>query len=248
VSSLSPLARKPDPACPVRLFCFPYAGAGAALYARWPKILQHGVNVCPVELPGRGYRAREATAGDLCELARELAAELLPFLDRPFAFCGYSMGALIAFEATRALHQRGNSLPSHLFLAARAAPHLPAHPRRPRPDMPDAQLLSTLTAHYGRGIDPQLLEDAELVDYLLRVLRADLSILDRYRFESCVPLTTPVTVLGGERDSSVAAQSLTAWREHTQGEFSVHTFANRQHFFLEEEQPSICRLIEKALA
>jgi len=243
----APLSRAVDPESSARLFCFPYAGAGASIYARWHKTLEARIGVCPVELPGRGYRAREACAGDLCALARELAAQLLPFLDRPFVFCGYSMGALIAFETARELQRLGSALPRHLFLAARAAPHLPAHPNRPRPGMPDAELLGRLTSHYGRGIHPELLQDAELVGYLLGVLRADLHILDTYRYEAGAPLPAPLTVLGGARDPSLSSGALSAWQQHTRAEFRLHTFTDRQHFFLEEEQPQICRLIEATL-
>lgn len=245
---MSPLSRAPDPAGRMRLFCFPYAGAGASIYARWPKVLRHGLGVCPVELPGRGSRQREQCANDLRQLSRQLAQQLLPHLDRPFAFYGYSMGALLAFEAARELVRLSAPLPQHLFMTARAAPHLPAHPNRPRPDMADALLLGTLSSHYGRGIHPELLTDAQLVVHLLRLLRADLTILDQYVYEPGPPLPTPLTALGGAADPSVSTPALSAWRQHTQAPFRLHTFAQRQHFFLEEEQQELCKLVEETLS
>jgi medium-chain acyl-[acyl-carrier-protein] hydrolase len=42
------------PAARLRLFCFPYAGSGAAIYRDWPAGFPPSIEVCAVELPGRG--------------------------------------------------------------------------------------------------------------------------------------------------------------------------------------------------
>lgn len=41
------------------LFCFPYAGGGASVYARWAKTYPETVEVCPIQLPGRENRLRD---------------------------------------------------------------------------------------------------------------------------------------------------------------------------------------------
>ena len=46
------------------------------------------------------------------------------FSDCPFAFLGHSMGAIVAYETARRLRAIGADQPVHLFLSARAAPHL----------------------------------------------------------------------------------------------------------------------------
>ena len=61
----------------------------------------------PVQLPGRGSRVREAPLADVPTLVEEIIKALLPFLNCDFAFFGHSMGALIAFELSRALRDRG---------------------------------------------------------------------------------------------------------------------------------------------
>ena len=43
----------------LRLVCFPFAGGTAALYRRWRDALPATVEVCAVELPGRGLRIGE---------------------------------------------------------------------------------------------------------------------------------------------------------------------------------------------
>ena len=59
----------------MRLFCFPYAGGGATLYRDWAAHLPAGVQVIPVELPGRGARLREppfVNIAPLCEALTEV--------------------------------------------------------------------------------------------------------------------------------------------------------------------------------
>src|SRR3982750_485989 len=82
----------------VRLFCFPYAGGGTSIFHSWPGKLPPGVEVCAIQLPGRGRRLWEKPFSQMPALVSALTQELSDFLDRPFAFFGHSMGALIAFE------------------------------------------------------------------------------------------------------------------------------------------------------
>ncbi len=53
------LGPPPDPSAKVRLFCFPYAGAGASVFHGWQAALRGGIAVCPVQPPGRENRLRE---------------------------------------------------------------------------------------------------------------------------------------------------------------------------------------------
>src|SRR5437868_14379522 len=89
----------------LRLFCFPYAGGSSAIYHAWQRHLPPSVEVCAVELPGRGGRHREEPFDRIEPLVEALAQALLPYLDRPFAFFGHSMGSLLSFELARLLRR-----------------------------------------------------------------------------------------------------------------------------------------------
>src|SRR4051812_16116409 len=82
----------------IRLFCFPYAGGGAILFRRWQDSFTRSIRICPVQLPGRGNRIQETPFTSVEPLADVLTQVLLPYLDRPFAFFGHSMGGIICFE------------------------------------------------------------------------------------------------------------------------------------------------------
>src|SRR5262245_25838037 len=108
----------------VRLFCFPHAGGGASLFRGWADGLPDAVEVCPVQLPGRETRFREPPFLCLEPLIEALATALRPHLDRPFAFFGHSLGALVAFELARRLGRAEGPQPVHLFVSGCAAPQI----------------------------------------------------------------------------------------------------------------------------
>ena len=95
----------PRPAARLRLICLPFAGGGAAAYRPWLKHLPSDIEMCLVQLPGRETRMRETPYTRLDELVTDLVPALEPFLDRPYALFGHSMGALTAYELTRRLKQ-----------------------------------------------------------------------------------------------------------------------------------------------
>ena len=76
---------KPRPEARVRLFCIPYAGAGASVFRTWPDDLPADVEVLAIQLPGRESRIREAPLGTLSDLLPKVSAVIAPLLDRPFA-------------------------------------------------------------------------------------------------------------------------------------------------------------------
>lgn len=82
----------------LRLFCFSYAGGGASTFRSWSTNLTSEVEVCPIEFPGHERRIAEHPFERLKPLVNELGCALLPYLNKPFAFFGHSMGGLVSFE------------------------------------------------------------------------------------------------------------------------------------------------------
>src|SRR5438105_324520 len=120
---------QPRPRADVRLLCLPYAGGGAALFRTWADALPPTIEICPVQLPGRETRFREPAISRWDPLLGQLAEALAPYLDRPFAFFGHSMGALLAFELAHRLRTHYGLRPTHLFASGCAAPHVRSQDR-----------------------------------------------------------------------------------------------------------------------
>ncbi|MDQ2886090.1 MAG: thioesterase domain-containing protein [Chloroflexota bacterium] len=223
----------------LRLFCLPYAGGGAALFRLWADNLPTEVEVCPIFLPGRERRMREAPFKRLQPLVETLAHELQPFMDVPFAFFGHSMGALISFELIR--HLRKNQLPGpvHLFASSFRAPQLPDR-NPPLHQLSDADIIAMLT-RIG-GTPPSVLQHAELMKMLIPIMRADFELCETYVYAPEPPLDCPITAFGGEQDMLVSLPELEAWHIQTQGPFSVKLFQG-DHFFLQNQQDALLQAL-----
>ena len=235
---------KPNVDAKMRLFCLPFAGGGASTYHSWPRAFPHEVEIRALQLPGRESRMREPRFTVAAALADVLAQAIEPYLDRPFAFFGYSMGALLAFEAARALRRRGQALPAQLFVAAMRAPHVrglvPPLSRLPR-----EELLREVRRHYE---PPEAtFEIPELVDVLLPVLRDDMALVDDYRYVPEPPLACAIDAYVGSRDRSVPVEAAARWREQSAGEFALSVLPGG-HFFLQEALPRLQREVAARLS
>ena len=109
---------KPNPAARLRLFCLPYAGGGASLFRDWGQALPDSVEVCAIQLPGREDRIAETPFRQVEDLLPVLLEKLRPYLDRPIAFFGHSMGAFLSYELARALTEEHRG-PAHPASARR---------------------------------------------------------------------------------------------------------------------------------
>ncbi len=227
-----------------RLFCFPYAGAGGAIFRRWPDHLPADVEVCVPGLPGRDARLDEPPAAAMGPLIASLAREMLGSTDPPYALFGHSMGAFIAFDLARELSRLGRP-PSHLLVSAQRGPQLP-HKAPPIFDLPDDQFLAGVLARFA-NIPKQVLEQKELMAVLLRTLRADFTLTEAYRYRAIGRLPCPITAFGGDKDRHIVREDLAAWAAETTNRFRLYLLPGG-HFFLDEAREELLTLIRRALA
>jgi len=161
----------------MRLFCFPYAGGNAAAFQKWHRAFPDSIEVCSLQYPGRGNRMREPAFTNAIPLAHDVARALTSLLDLPFAFFGHSMGGLIAFEVAREFRRKQLPLPLHLFVSSVRAPQFPNRDRI-APDMPEPQFKEELRRL--NGTPNEVLENKELMNLMLPMLRADFSVAHTY--------------------------------------------------------------------
>ena len=219
------------------MFLFPYAGSGASVYHPWSRALAGApIEVRAVQLPGRENRLAETPFETMPALIPALADQIEPLLDRPFAFFGHSMGSLVAFELARELERRGRGGPEWLAVSGANAPHVPGA-ETPLHQLPDDELVKAVAERY-QGIPAQVLAHKELLELILPTLRADLTLIETYRFEESLPLQCPITALAGEADRYVTSDKLARWREMTAGTFAMRLFAG-DHFYLHERRDEV---------
>jgi medium-chain acyl-[acyl-carrier-protein] hydrolase len=230
---------KPNPYAELRLFCFPYAGGSALVYRQWQHVLPATIEICPVQLPGRGARLHEPPFKSLGPLVESIARALFPYVDKPFAFFGHSMGAIIIYELARLLRAEGHKGPEHLFVSGRRAPHLESR-EPPLFNLPDAEFFQELR-RLG-GTPTEVLEHPELMQIMEPLLRADFSVAENYVHSEGEPLDCPITVFGGLQDEFTNRDDLEGWRRHTSAPCTIRMF-NGGHFFLNTAQPLLLRVL-----
>lgn len=235
---------RPNPRARLRLFCFPFAGGGASSYRGWPAHLPADIEVAAIQLPGREERLREPAFTSASELCARLVAVLAPYLDRPFALFGHSMGALLAFELTRVLRTIGRTAPVHLFVSAHCGPRK-AHCLPPVIGMPDRELVR-LIRRLG-GTRDEVLEDGDVMRLMLPLLRADLTVCETYSYVAAEPLACPISAFGGILDQVVRRADVLAWGAETHGGFQARMFPGG-HFFLDDVKPRLLQAITGDLA
>jgi medium-chain acyl-[acyl-carrier-protein] hydrolase len=226
----------------LRLFCLPYAGGGASIFRPWLDALPADVELCGVQLPGRENRLGEAAYTRLVPLVQALADALLPYLDRPFAFYGHSMGTLLSFELARQLRRMGKRLPVSLYLAAYRAPHLP-NPNIKIYHLPTEVFKVVLRAD---GIPETILQNEELMQAILPTLRADFELCDTYVYQEEPPLDCPFAIFGGSDDVRVQAADLELWSQHS-SLLCSQTILPGSHFFLHSSQNLLLDALSREL-
>jgi medium-chain acyl-[acyl-carrier-protein] hydrolase len=234
---------KPNPQAALRLFCFPYSGAGASVYYKWAELLPAALEICAVQLPGRETRLTEPLFEHIDPLIVRLADALLPALKPPFAFFGHSMGALISYELSRYLQRRHNIQPQRLLVSGHGAPQLPER-EPPIHNLPEPEFVARLREL--DGTPEAVLEHAELRALLLPILRADFAICETYAHAPGDLLDCPISAFGGLQDRYVTRANLQAWQKLTRGPLSVRMFPGG-HFYLNQNQALLLRAIAQDL-
>jgi medium-chain acyl-[acyl-carrier-protein] hydrolase len=226
-----------NPGAEIRLFCLPHAGGGASAYSMWLSALPSFVELCPIQMPGRETRIREPLFTSLPPLVSAIAESLFPHLDKPFALFGHSMGAKLAFELTRLLRREHGPKPLHLFVSGHGAPQI-LSTEPPIHTLPDDEFIREVQRY--EGMPQEILESAELMRYILPILRADFSINETYVYTDEPPLSSPITAYGGLRDEGAPRADIEAWREQTTSSFEFRMFPGG-HFFLQTESRLVLR-------
>lgn len=230
---------KPNPRASIRLFCFPFAGGAAGAFRSWAPALPSSLELCLVQLPGRETRAGEPFFNRLRPLVESFVRAADRYFDEPFAFVGHSMGALIAFETTRRLRSLGRPLPRHLFVSSFRSPRVPS--REPRlHEAPDDHFLKRLRAM--GGTPPAVIENAELMELFMPVLRADFAVCGTYEYHPEPPLDCPISVFGGRTDTYTPPEDLDRWREETTRGFSLDVF-DGGHFYMDTGRARLLEMV-----
>src|SRR5262249_13714584 len=145
----------------------------------------------------------------------------------------------IAFEFARALRRDGCPAPARLFVSGCRAPHLP-DPDPPLYSRNDAEFVRELKRLNGISLD--VLENAEFMQIIIPLLRADFQLCDTYCCDTEEPLDCPIVAFGGLDDRKATRDQVRSWQRHTRGRFAVRMLPG-DHFFVKSSKVELLRAI-----
>jgi surfactin synthase thioesterase subunit len=189
-----------------------------------------------VGLPGRDARLAEAPHTSMDGLVEDVVERVQPLLGRRLTLFGHSMGALVAFELARRLRETGAAAPERLVVSGCEAPSV--RTSRGLHLLEGAELLERM----GGGRDRTLLE------LMLPTLRADLTLVETYRYRSSAPLECPITAFAWSDDDMADAGSIAEWARETHGGFELERLRGRHLSLVEDPDELLVRLVPKLVS
>ncbi|WP_246844226.1 type I polyketide synthase [Hydrocoleum sp. CS-953] len=238
---------KPKPNASTRLFCFHPWGASASIYQQWSDALPPEIEVLPIQLPGRQRRLQEQPFTDFASLIEVLADVLSPYLDKPFAFFGHSMGAFIAFELAYFLEEKHNLKPMQLFLSGVVPPSDNTLLEKIE-SLSEAERLNYLLEI--SEIPKTISEDPSLFNELMNIFKADFQLLKSYYYHYVEkkPLNCPISSFSGVDDNTLSDRQLSHWSEYTNSNLKIDRIPGKHMFmFLKDSQKLLLELISQEL-
>lgn len=229
----------------VKLFCIPYAGGLAAAYNSWRPYLSPGITLHPLELSGRGRRLGEPLSTDVSGTVRDLLEQVKPELDGgPFAVLGHSLGAILAYELVKMIHNELQLDPVHVFFSGRSPLHLAGEGSRHL--LPDDEFLDYLVG-LG-GISPELQQHDDLLKMFLPITRSDMQMVENYHLsvDKIIPVHSNLSVLFGQEDTMDNLKQLEHWALYSEADCRIEGFPGG-HFFVTHNASEVVAFINKTL-
>jgi surfactin synthase thioesterase subunit len=227
----------------ITLIALAHAGGSAKALSSFRPHLPASIELCPLDLPGRGSRFKEPLMVARQPLVEQLAAEIAGSIQMPYAIFGHSLGGMLAFELAHALMRRGMPAPRALCVAAAPAPCSQGRRRPPETWNTDQSLMASMRK-LG-GTPPELFDHPELLELFLPIVRADFRLCDDTPEQPLGPLPCPIHVYAGRNDK-IELEALQGW-QHVASRAHSLTFFQGDHFFVRTYTRELCALMAEHL-
>ena len=226
----------------IKTFLLPYSGASKYSYAAYVKSAPSFLEMIPIEIPGRGARAGEEPLTNIHKIVDDVFKQVKKDLWSPYAIYGHSLGSLLGYLLTHKILQAGLSAPLHLFFTGCVAPSLRY---RGLVDhlLPRDKFIERIKELEGSPND--ILNNQELMDFFLPILRADFQAASEFQYENKPPFDVDMTILIGSDDEASYEEAL-AWQKETRKKIEVKTLPGN-HFFIFDHTQEIMEMLAKKI-
>ncbi|WP_410512435.1 thioesterase domain-containing protein [Paenibacillus sp. BR2-3] len=231
----------------IKLLCFGYAGSSAQFYKSWRADLHHDMEIVPIELPGRGPRINDQLCYEMDTIVKDAYRQVSQVLSESacqYALFGHSMGTVVIYEFLRKLQLEGGlPNPLHVFFSGRYVPQneisTPIHSLR-------TSAFKDRIRELG-GTADEVLDDPELCELFMPIIRSDFQALETYCFKSLeAEWDFDLSVIYGTQDPNFAVQDYLGWRQFTAKSCDFYGI-DGGHFFIHSHKSEVIGIVNEVL-
>lgn len=208
------------------LICFSHAGSGVSLFREFAGKAPEWLQIVGVRLPGRETRFSEDLIDDLDLIADQITVEIRDYLkkDIPCFLMGQCSGAVLAYEVATRLTK--NEI-SGLIACSTPAPNY----KTDKLDLEGEGLVKSLIK--SGGMEPEILNQPELLELLLPIIKNDFSMLNKYQSKNNKLNGIPILILKGKNDNLISLSMLENWGDYTDEVVDI-SIIEGNHFLINE--------------
>jgi external thioesterase TEII len=219
----------------VQLFLMHFAGGNSYSYQFMAPMLSN-FELVPLELPGRGKRMAEPILHDFFAAADDMYRQVNEKLyGNKYLIYGHSMGAFLGMRVASMMEKAGKP-PAYLFVSGNSGPGL----IREEKDhlLPDKEFMDMLIKM--GGLSPELLENQELLDFFLPIIRSDFEVTGHIDPPAEDPISAPIYAMMGSEEDEV--EKIDNWKRFSSTLCETEVMPG-DHFFIHKHAQKIAKVI-----
>lgn len=222
-----------------QIFLLHFAGGSCYSFDFLRHEIQHNFEFHALELPGRGKRNQESNLVKKTDAILDYVAQIkkLRNNNQPYIIYGHSMGATLGLTVVKKMEEHLDP-PNILIVSGNPGPGA-SYNDKERHALSDSELKKELRS-LG-GVPEEILEDEDLYNYFIPIMRADFEILEKSKLsEVGLLIETPIFAAMGDKEETVA--EIENWKLYTSGKFDYQVVPGN-HFFIHEQVKTLAKII-----
>lgn len=219
----------------VKIIALLYAGGSYYSYRSLEQLIPNNFHWITLELPGRGTRMSECLSVDFDFIINDLFKQVTHEIHGvEYIIYGHSLGAILGYEIAKKMQNSKYHQPNLLFFTGSGSPEFDP---KERISNCNKDFFWKKIINYG-GIPNELINNAEVLDFLEPIIRADFGLRENYKFgvEKEV-LNIPIFVRVGTREIEITDMKLMGWQKLTNVPINASKIEGN-HFFI-FDQPKL---------
>ncbi|KZN33975.1 hypothetical protein N480_22560 [Pseudoalteromonas luteoviolacea S2607] len=160
----------------------------------------------------------------------------------PYILFGHSFGSRVAFALCCSFKAKGRKLPNYLVASASRAAYLPINGKA-IDRYSDRDFIANIVGI--KNVPKEVLSNAELMELVLPVLRADFSIAGTFVADE-IKMPFPILALYGKEDKGVTDEGVNKWADLTSIGFKKAEIPGG-HFFINQYRENVLAQLENII-